>query len=147
MKKAVVVYATHGGNAELVAEAIADGLNSSKINVDCMRSELAKATDLLKFDCIVLVSSTYDVGHLNDKMIRLNSELASSDKFKDKEIEVVGLGDSAHYDIFNGAADILEETVKNIGAIQKVPTVRIDGQPHGILLKFKKWGEDLAKLI
>lgn len=147
MKKAAVVYATHGGNAELVAEAISDGLNISQINVDCLRSELTKADDLLKYDCIVLVCSTYDVGHLNDKMIRLNLELATSDKFKGKEIEVVGLGDSTHYDIFNGAADILEGTVQAIGAVQKMETVRIDGQPHGVLLNYKKWGEDLAKLI
>ncbi len=147
MKKAAVVYATTGGNAELVAEAIADGLNESKIDVDCMRAELTKAEDLEKYDCLVLICSTYDVGKLNDKMIRLNLELTTSDKFKGKEIEVVGLGDSEHYDIFNGAADILEGTVKGIGAVQKMETVRFDGYPHAKLNEFKKWGEDLAKLI
>jgi len=147
MKKAAVVYATHSGNAELIAEAISDGLNVSKIDVDCLRAELAKAEDLTKYDGIVLVCSTYDVGHLNDKMIRLNLELSISDKFKGKEIEVVGLGDSEHYDIFNGAADILEATVKGIEAIQKMETVRFDGYPHAKLKDFKKWGEDLAKLI
>jgi len=147
MKKAAVVYATHSGNAELVAEAISDGLNVSEIDVNCLRAELTKAEDLIIYDCIVLVCSTYDVGHLNDKMIRLNLELSLSEAFKGKEIEVVGLGDSEHYDIFNGAADILEGTVKGIEAVQKMETVRIDGYPHARLVEFKKWGEDLAKLI
>lgn len=148
MKKAAVVYATHGGNAELVAEAISDGLNSSGIDVVCKKAEITKADELIDYNCIVLVCSTYDVGHLNDKMIRLNLELAQSgEKFKGKEIEVVGLGDSTHYDIFNGAADILETTVKAIEAVQKMETVRIDGYPHAKLREYKKWGEDLAKLI
>ncbi|MEO6728730.1 MAG: flavodoxin family protein [Candidatus Dojkabacteria bacterium] len=147
-KKAAVIYATHGGNAELVAEAIADGINSSDIDTYCIKAELTKAEDLVQYDCIVLVCSTYDVGHLNDKMIRLNLELvASGEIFKGKEIEVVGLGDSENYDIFNGAADILEITVSGIGAIQKMETVKINGNPHKDLRKYKNWGEDLAKLI
>ncbi|MEP7103916.1 MAG: flavodoxin family protein [Candidatus Dojkabacteria bacterium] len=146
-KKAAVIYATHGGNAELVAEALADGLIESKVEVDCLRSEQTKATDLLSYDFVVLICSTYDVGHLNDKMIRLNNELRSSgDTFKGKQIEIIGLGDLEHYDIFCGAADILEETVKLIGAVQKTDTVRFSGYPYEKLIEFKKWGMELSKL-
>ncbi|MFS8130955.1 MAG: flavodoxin family protein [Candidatus Dojkabacteria bacterium] len=149
MKKVAVVYATTGGNAELVAEAVAEGLNESKLKVECMRAELTKAEDLKPYDCVVLVCSTYDVGKLNDKMIRLDSELNTMGEkvFKGKHFEVIGLGDSEHYDIFNGAGWILRDTVKRIGAEQKLETVFFDGYPHGKLKELKQWGIDLAKLI
>lgn len=149
MKKAAVVYATTGGNAQLVAEAVVDGLNEAKVKVDCLRAELTKAEDLKKFDCIVLVCSTYDVGKLNDKMIRLDSEMNTlgGKVFTDKHFEIIGLGDSEHYDIFNGAGWILRDTVKHIGGVQKLETMFFDGYPHGKLKELKKWGEDLAKLI
>lgn len=140
---AAIVYASHSGNAELVAQAIWDGLNSSGIKSEYIRAEEAKIGDVLKNKLIVLVCSTYDVGLLNDKMIRFNNELKSQ-KLPDHFIEVVGLGDSINYDIFCGAADILEETVKLTGAKKLMETVRLDGPPHNKLLEMKSWAEKLA---
>jgi flavodoxin len=147
-RKALIVYASHSGNAELVANAICDGLCEKDVISECIRAELTKIDQLQGLDLIVLVSSTYNVGQLNDNFVRLDSELnKTKEMFAGKRFAVVGLGDSEHYDIFCGAADILEATVKNIGGNQVIETLRLDGPPHNILRDLKKWGEDLAVII
>lgn len=142
-KKAIVVYATHSGNAELVAEAITDGLCSVKIDTECKRSELTKVEELNNFDLIVLVSSTWNVGQLNENMIRLNDELRKTKV--EKPFAIVGLGDSENYDIFCGAADILEETVQTTGGKLIEEVLRLDGPPHSNLTNLKEWGINLSK--
>jgi len=142
--KASVVYATHSGNAELAAQAVWDGLNSSGADVELVKAEQAKVEEITKSDLIVLVCSTYDVGKLNDKMIRFNDELLKL-KLPDKDIEVIGLGDSTYYDIFCGAADILEETVSKVGAKKSMETLRLDGPPHEHLKDIKNWAVELVK--
>lgn len=143
---AVIIYATHSGNAELVAQAIWDGLNSSNIKAEYILAEKAQIDEVIKNKLIILVCSTYDVGLLNNKMIRINEDLKKL-KLPNNIIEVVGLGDSTNYDIFCGAADILEETVKLTEAKKLMETVRLDGPPHNKLQDMKNWAVELAGKI
>ncbi len=146
--KVLIVYATTSGNSEMVAEAIADGINQSDhaIEAECVRAEVTKPSELNKFSASILIASTWNVGLLNDNMVPFNKDLLSM-KMDGKLIDVVGLGDSKNYDIYNGAADILENTVKKVGASQVMPTLKIDGEVFSRLEEYKAWGKIYAEKL
>jgi len=144
--KSFIVYGTTSGNAELVSEVIGDALNYLGIETVIQRAETASSSELINFDLIVLVSSTWNVGQLNDHFIEFNNNLRKS-KTIDKFFQVVGLGDSKHYDIFCGAADILNETVKIVDGKPLMETLRIDGPPYPQLLEINKWAQELGKKL
>jgi flavodoxin I len=143
IENVLVVYGTTSGNSELVAEAVCDGICSTGVNSKTSKSELTEIVMLSEADLVILVCSTWNVGLLNDHFIKFHDDLKTS-KMPGKRFAIVGLGDSKHYDIFCGAADILEQTVKDIGGVLATETVRIDGPPHRILKEMKEWG---AKLV
>lgn len=143
MNRALVVYGTCSGNAELVAQAVQTGLVEGGLASELKRAELTPAESVLNYDLLVLVCSTWNVGQLQDHFIGFHKELSKLD-LQGKPVVVVGLGDSKNYDIFCGAADILEETVGEINGKLLVPTLRIDGPPHADLDKYHLWGKDLA---
>lgn len=145
-KHAIVVYASISGNAELVAHAVYDGLCEAGIQTELVRSEQTHAADAVKYDLTVLVCSTWNVGYLNNNFFKFHSELQEL-TVPGKHFEIIGLGDSKHYDIFCAAADIIEKTVNKIGGIQKKETLRIDGYPHAQLTKLKDWGKELGVLV
>jgi len=142
-KRALVVYGTCSGNAELVANAIRDGLCETELDVEIERSEAIKAEIVKDYHLIVMVASTWNVGKLNDNFVNFDKEFKTMD-LKDKKVAVVGLGDSENYDIFCGAADILEASVEKAGATKLGESLRIDGPPHGRLGEYKDWGRNLA---
>lgn len=145
-RKAIIVYATGSGNAQLVAESLYDGLDESGVKTVMQRAEQTSAEQLLEYDLISLVCSTWDVGKLNPYFVKLNGELQNF-SLENKLIDIIGLGDSVNYDIFCGAADIIEETIKTTGADTVLETLRVDGPPHKILKEIKQRGRELAKLI
>ena len=69
---AIVVYATCSWNAQLVAEALTDGLNEAGVKVILKKAELTEAEELKDYNLIVLVCSTWDVGYLNPHFVNLN---------------------------------------------------------------------------
>ncbi len=142
----VIIYGTCSGNAELVANAIGDGLSEAGFSIELKRSEEVKAEIVVEFPLVVLVASTWNVGKLNDNFVNFDKDFRTMD-LSDKKVAVVGLGDSENYDLFCGAADILEASVKQTGAKQLGETLRIDGPPHGRLEEYKNWGRNLAYIF
>jgi flavorubredoxin len=60
MKKALVVYASQSGNTKRMAEAIADGLRETGIDVNMMdASTVTGETDLVAYDLYLFGSATY----------------------------------------------------------------------------------------
>lgn len=145
-KKILIIYATTSGNSQLVAEAVSDGINSTNNIAEVKKAELTQPKEINNYDATVLIASTWNVGLLNEKMIKFNKELNEM-RFDNKFIEVIGLGDSTHYDIFCGASYILEKSVRNVGGKQLMETVRIDGNIYDRLEEFKNWGKDLIKKL
>jgi flavodoxin I len=140
-KKILIIYATCSGNAQLVGEAIWDGISGGEYEPTLKKAELSTPSEINNYDATVLVCSTWNVGLLNDNMIPFYKEMLKL-QFPQKIIEVIGLGDSEHYDIFCGAADVLEEAVAKVGAKQIMGTLRIDGPVAGKLEEYKQWGKD-----
>lgn len=143
-KSALVIYGTHSGNAELVSEAIAAGLKEAGVNAVHKRVELSALAELIEPDLIVMVSSTYKVGRLNDHFEKMYREIKQTDKLIGKPAAIVALGDSKHYDIFAEAADYLEEAASTAQMKQITPSLRIDGPPHDRLQEYKLWGKQLV---
>jgi flavodoxin len=112
----LVVYGTCSGNAETSKE----------------------------YGLIVLVSSTWDVGKLNLNYIAFDRDFKELD-LTNHYVAVVGLGDSKNYDVFCGAADIMEESVKKTKAMNLVSTLRIDGEVYSKLDEFRGWGKHLGE--
>jgi flavodoxin len=141
--KAIVVYGTGSGNTELVSQMVAAGLEDKGMEVECVRVEKTSVEEVIKADLIVLASSTWNVGELQDYFVPFHKELIEQ-QLPGKPMAVIGLGDSKNYDIFNGASDILEAAVKKVGGLQLLPTMRIDGPPHKVLDQMRGWGWTLA---
>lgn len=140
--KGLVIYATTSGNAELVAEAIASGIElSGECNVDLKRAELISPEIINYYEFYIMVSSTWNVGELEQRMLYIFRPQFMQYKFKNKPCGVVGLGDSKNYDIFCGAADELEKMVDSAESLQILPTLKIDGPPYANLAEYQKWGE------
>jgi flavodoxin len=140
----LVVYGTCSGNAEVVSEAIRDGLCDAGLNVELKKAELTKAEISKEYGLIVLVSSTWDVGKLNLNFIGFDRDFKTLD-LSNHYVAVVGLGDSKNYDVFCGAADIMEESVKKTKAETLVSTLRIDGEVYSKLDEFRGWGKHLGE--
>jgi len=145
-KNILIIYASTSGNAQLVAEAISDGILENSDTFSLQKAELSSPIEINNYDATILVSSTWNVGLLNDNIVKFYKEMIKM-KFTNKIIEIVGLGDSKHYDIFCGAADILQEALFQIEGRQIMPTLKIDGQVAGRLLEFKDWGNKFAKKL
>jgi flavodoxin len=142
-KSITVIYATGSGNAELIAQSVVQGIIDAGIESTLHRAEqfpLDKITERRK---LVLICSTWNVGQLQDYMIPLYNHMSKL-KLPQHQIAVIGLGDSANYDIFCGAAGLLEALVEKTGARQVGETVRVDGPPHAKLDEFRLWGKNIA---
>jgi flavodoxin I len=102
--------------------------------------------DLTKYDVLVLGSSTWDDGLLQqdfrDFVEGLEVDLTG------KKLAIFGLGDS-NYPDFCEAADILEETFTKLGGKTIVATLKIDGFPdeEENEQKIKAWCQELSQKI
>jgi flavodoxin I len=140
--KAVIIYASCSGHTEAVCEAVASGMNKS-LPTELKRVELADATKLTEHDLIILASPTYNVGKLQEYFEPFYKEFIKQ-KYPKKAFVVIGLGDSKNYDIFCGAAAILEEAIKIVEGELVYETLKIDGPPYAQLDELCGWGEELA---
>lgn len=145
-KNVIIVYGTCSGNAEIVSEAIRDGFCDLGLEVELKRSELIEAGIVKDFGLIVLVSSTWDVGKLNMNFVNFDKEFKQLD-LSSHFAAVVGLGDSQNYDVFCGAADIMESSVKKSKANTLTETLRIDGEVYSRLNEFREWGKHLGSIF
>jgi flavodoxin len=144
MKKVLIIFGSTSGNTELVAWQIAESLEEKQAKVKLIRAELAAAEDLdQEFDLIILAASTYGHGILQDHMLMFTQKIAKHD-FKQRNMAVVGLGDSkydAEYHI--EAAPILEEFIKESNGNLIQDSLRISKSPIGQMDKVTQWADQL----
>ena len=119
--KTLVIYGSTTGTTEEVAQKIAEKLNAEAVNVaDVTEDQIAEA------DNLVLGSSTWGAGELQDEWYDGIDKLKSAD-LKGKTIAIFGVGDSASYsDTFCGSMAGLYDAVKDSGA-KIVGAVSTDG--------------------
>jgi flavodoxin, long chain len=122
MKTIGIFYGSSGGNTQDVAKLIAKKLGVDNSNIfDVSSSPVDK---LAAYDLLVLGSSTWGVGDLQDDWDGFIDKLAKQD-LSGKEVAVFGTGDSVSYaDSFCDAIGIIAKAAEKAGAkiIGKVET-------------------------
>ena len=146
MSKVVFIYGTTSGNTEWVVKSVSEAMKEAQMEVELVRVEGAKLEDLAKYDLVVFASPTYGVGNLQEYFEPFFNEFRKQ-KFEGKKFAGIALGDSKNYDVFCGAADVLEKGIKEVGGVLVMPILRIDGMVFGREAEWKTWGNTLSKVF
>lgn len=114
MKKIGIFYGSSTGNTQSVAEIIGRKLGVEKNNI--ISVDKAKGAQLLDYDVLLLGSSTWGIGDLQDDWESFISELKKQN-LTGKEVGVFGTGDSSSYgDSFCDSIGIIAEAATGAGA-------------------------------
>ncbi|MEA2011684.1 MAG: flavodoxin [Verrucomicrobiota bacterium] len=141
--KVIVVFGSTTGNTEHMAEVIGQKISVDSTEITVKNVTEATAEELLNYDLIVLGSSTWGVGELQDDFIDFNEELASVD-LKGYSAAVFGCGDSDGWpDSFCEAVDIIETTLKNSGAEIVNTSIKVDGDVYDADDELELWAQKM----
>ena len=122
MSKIAIVYGSSTDNTKSVAETIANKLSGE--NVTLLDVSKLKADDLNAYPNLILGTSTWGLGDLQDDWEAFLSSLKAAD-LSNKTIAFFGLGDSGSYpDTFVDGMGLLYQAVqgKNAKTIGAFPT-------------------------
>lgn len=114
MNRKGLFYGSSSGNTQGAAQAIAQGLDISPSDV----FDIANATpeSMLNYDVLILGSSTWGMGDLQDDWDGFIGKLEKLN-LSGKKVAVFGTGDSSSYsDTFCDAIGIIAETAEKAGA-------------------------------
>lgn len=111
MKKIGIFYGSSVGNTRFVAEKLTNLIPESELNP----VETASKSDIEKYDFLILGTSTWGIGNLQDDFETFVETLMESD-LKGKTIALFGLGDQFTYpDTFCNGMGKLYNLIKNKG--------------------------------
>lgn len=146
MASVLVVFGSTGGNTELVTDEVTEILTEQKHKVTVQRAELTKKSDLAKYKYIILGSSTYGQGLLQEHMAKF---IYSLKDLKGKKCAVIGLGDPKYnVEYVVESAKILEEQIKEKNGEILQTALRIVKSPVPYLkTTVKDWAIKLSKLL
>ncbi|MEV8569642.1 flavodoxin domain-containing protein [Streptomyces sp. NPDC051322] len=121
-----VLYGTESGNAELVADDIAETFNAAGAKAEVIAMALYDATELYEAGTVVVITSTYGEGELPDTTAPFQEALlAARPDLSGLRFAAFGLGDST-YDTYNNAIAVLSADLRALGAQQVGETGRHD---------------------
>ncbi|ACB52379.1 flavodoxin [Crocosphaera subtropica ATCC 51142] len=107
-------YGTETGKTETTAEMIQSELGGDKV-VELMDIADCEATDLEKYDYLIIGCPTWNVGELQSDWESIYDDLDTID-FKGKQVAYFGTGDQIGYsDNFQDAMGMLEEKISQLG--------------------------------
>lgn len=119
--------------------------DSKVVTVCRMRAESAKPEDLLRGDCLVLASGTWNKdgieGYLNSHM-DVFFERSSGVDLRGRRVALIALGDSRYRYTCRAGERLRRFVLDHGGAIVEPPLLIVD-EPYGQEEKIKKWGERL----
>jgi len=146
MSSVLIVFGSTGGNTELVTDKVAEILTQKNHKVIVQRAELTKESDISKYKYIVLASSTYGQGLLQEHMLKFMYLLKS---LKGKKCAAIGLGDPKYnVEYVVESAKILEKEIQKKEAELLMPALRIVKSPVPHLnTTIKDWTTKLSKLL
>ncbi|MES9993821.1 MAG: flavodoxin domain-containing protein [Candidatus Thiodiazotropha sp.] len=140
-----VIYATHGGNARSVAEALADAATSRGLAPRLVSAEAYRARDLTKEQLLVVVISTQGEGEPPESAYELFKYLkgVKAPQLDRLQYAIFGLGDSS-YEHFCQAAKELDGLLQGCGA--KTLLERVDADID-FQQQSNAWQEGILKLV
>ncbi len=122
MSKIGIFFGSTTGNTETIAQRIQEELGNDV--VDLHNVDAADAGKLSDYEKLILATSTWGVGDLQDDFEAFLPQLQQQD-FSGKKVALFGLGDSAGYpeSFVDGIGEIYETVTEKGGTVvAKVPT-------------------------
>ena len=114
MTKMILIYASMGGNTEMMAEEVANGVRQEGEDLEVIDiMDGIEASELENYDGILLGSYTWGDGELPDDFLDFYDEMESIN-LTGKKAAVFGSCDSA-YPNFGAAVDILMDKLSERG--------------------------------
>jgi flavodoxin I len=120
----IIVYTSMTGTTEAMAEMIGKKLTESGENVVIKDALEVLATEILKYELILIGSYTWGDGDLPDEMVPFYEEVMEID-LTCKMAAVFGPGDSTYYH-FAHSVDLWEEALKQQGAVILTEGLKVD---------------------
>ena len=142
MSNTLIIYGTTIGNTEILAGKIDSVLKSREVETTMKNVTDASVNELSEYDVILLGSSTWGDGELQDDFAVFYSDLEEVD-LKGKKAAVFGPGDSS-YENFCEAVNILEKRLKKCGAELLLDGLKIDGDVDESDEMVEKWTQQLT---
>lgn len=143
-----ILYGTESGNAEMVADDIADALQGKGFDTEVLELSADLVADLAGMELAVLVTSTYGEGELPESAAPFYEALLSErPDLSGLGFSAFGLGDSV-YETFNDGIETLRGALSDLGARQIGETAKHDaasGEPASDLAS--NWAASLPDLI
>lgn len=113
-----ILFGTESGNAELVADDIAETFTAAGVKAEAADMETFDVADLADAGVVVVVTSTYGEGELPATTAPFHDALlAAGPDLSGLRFAAFGLGDST-YETYNNAVSILISTLLRLGARQ-----------------------------
>lgn len=121
-----ILFGTESGNAELVADDIADAFAAADTDAETIAMEDFDVTELPDAGTVVVITSTYGEGELPATSQPFEDHLlAEKPDLSSLRFAAFGLGDSS-YETYNNAIAILTKDLTGLGAVQIGETGRHD---------------------
>lgn len=148
MTSVQIIYASTSGHTEYVIDTFIQALKGHECTK--IRAESVSIEDFSEGDLLVLASGSWNTGsiegQLNPHMHQLLKKTAVDIDLKGQKIALIGLGDD-RYHYTCGAADHLEEFVRDHNGEQIGETLRIINEPYEQEKKVIKWAQSLQSLM
>ncbi len=147
MANVVLIYGSTTGNTEALSGHVAAGLKQAGANVTVKNVTDAGVDELADYDAIVFGCSTWGEGELQDDFIDFYDGMDGV-SLEGKKAAVFGPGDSEDYpDTFCEAVDILEDALKNSGALIVTESFKVDGDVEPAFGDAEAWGSKVAEAL
>ncbi|MFM9280252.1 flavodoxin [Paenibacillus jiagnxiensis] len=128
MAKILIAYASMTGNTEEIAELIAEGIRQTGHTAVLKEAYECNAAELLEYDGYLLGVYTWGDGELPDEFLDFYEELDELE-LEGSKTAVFGSGDTS-YAQFCGAVDVLEQKLKERGALLVQDSLKIEFNPQ-----------------
>lgn len=142
MAKAILIFGSTTGNTEMLANSVEKGLKEGELEVVKKNVTDASVEELKDYDLILLGSSTWGDGELQDDFIDFYEKMKDID-LKGRKAAVFGPGDSS-YDQFCKAVDLLAAELKECGAQIISQPLKVDGDVEPKLADAQNWARDIS---
>ncbi|MDR1490707.1 MAG: flavodoxin [Desulfovibrio sp.] len=148
MAKVLIVYGSTTGNTASVAADIEKHLRGGGHAVTLLDAADAKADDLCRgYDCVLFGCATwgYDEVELQSDFVPL---FDAFDRIQAKGCKTAcfGCGDTS-YPHFCGAVDAIEERLEELGAVNIVENLKIDGDPEPAAPEVSAWAQEVMAAL
>lgn len=143
----IIAYGSTTGNTAKIASYLADAFRKEGHEVSVKAIADIKPRDVLAYDLILLGSSTWGVGSLQEYARSFFMEMSDLN-LEGKKAGAFGAGDVYSYPrSFCKAVDVLQKKLKDCGAMIVQPGLKISGDVEAAKESAAEWAERAMNVI